>query len=188
MASLPVWGRTLKNSGVTLLELLIVLAMLGIFFAIGAVTLPRDKFAVSQAAKGLARDFQAARFEAISRNWFVGLHLDPATNSYLIYCDNPVNGTIGNIITDCRDPDFDPFDKASNKQYDAGSDVVLKTVTLSNDYGSLVKLVPANYSATVFDPRGNVYNAVNKTIQLSNARGGYVQKVILSQQGRARIE
>ncbi len=176
-----------RELGVTLLEILIVLAMLGIFFAVGAAVLPRDRFAVSQAAKGLARDFQAARFEAISRNWFVGLHLDPGTNSYFIYCDNPGNGTPGDATTDCRNPNFDPVIAQSNKQYDVG-DVVLKTVTLSNDYGSLVKLVPANYSATVFDPRGNVYNAANKTVQISNAQGNHVQKVILSQQGRARIE
>lgn len=175
-----------KEFGFTLLELLIVLAMLGIFFALGAAALPRDKFAVSQAAKGLARDFQAARFEAISRNWFVGLHLDPATNTYVIYCDNPRNA-----VTDCTREDFDPSDAASNKKYDPGSDVVLKTVNLTSSYGPLVKLAAPStpYSPTVFDPRGTVYNgAAGKTIKISNPRQSYTIKVILSPQGRTRLE
>ena len=176
-----------KESGFTLLELIVVLAMLGIFFALGAAALPRDKFAVSQAAKGLARDFQAARFEAISRNWFVGLHLDPATNTYLIYCDNPRNA-----VTDCTRPDFnpDPSAAASNKKYDPGSDVVLKTVNLTSSYGPVVKfaVAPTSNVPTVFDPRGTVYNVANKTILVSNSSGKFTVKVILSQQGRARLE
>ena len=72
------------SKGISILELLVVMAIIGILAGLGVVNLPRDRFAVNQAAEGLARDVQLARFEAIRRNTFVDLQIDQAANRYQI--------------------------------------------------------------------------------------------------------
>ena len=72
------------SKGISILELLVVMAIVGILAGLGFVNLPRDRFAVNQAAEGLARDVQLARFEAIRRNSFVDLRVDQAENRYRI--------------------------------------------------------------------------------------------------------
>ena len=72
------------SKGISILELLVVMAIVGILAGLGFVNLPRDRFAVNQAAEGLARDVQLARFEAIRRNTFVDLEIDQDANRYQI--------------------------------------------------------------------------------------------------------
>jgi type IV fimbrial biogenesis protein FimT len=74
--------RLTHRHGFTLLEVIIVVTILGVLLTIGITQLPRDRFAVNQAAEGLARDVQLTRFEAIRRNEFVVLRFDVAANGY----------------------------------------------------------------------------------------------------------
>lgn len=178
-----------KTSGFTLIELIIVVAIIAILLAI-SFSVPKDRLAVGQAAQGLSRDLQATRFEAISRNWFVGLHLDTSNNTYIIYCDNPaVDPGNTSRITDCRSDKFDPNPALSNKQYDT-SDIILKRVNVATDFATRVT-IPAPktaYSATIFDPRGILATAAAKTITLGNSSGSYTKSIALTQQGRVKIQ
>ena len=68
--------------GFSVIELLIVTVVLGVLLTIGIMALPRHGFAVNQAATGLARSVQLARFEAIRQNTFVGLRVSAEQNGY----------------------------------------------------------------------------------------------------------
>ena len=56
------------SSGISILEVLIVVAVLGIVFGIGFQSLPRDRYLVNQAVERFERDLQRSRFNAISYN------------------------------------------------------------------------------------------------------------------------
>ena len=54
--------------GISVLEVLIVVAVLGIVFGIGFQALPRDRYLVNQAVERFERDLQRSRFNAVSYN------------------------------------------------------------------------------------------------------------------------
>jgi Tfp pilus assembly protein FimT len=54
--------------GISILEVLIVVAVLGIVFGIGFQAIPRDRYLVNQAVERFERDLQRSRFNAISYN------------------------------------------------------------------------------------------------------------------------
>ena len=56
------------RSGVSIIEVMVVLAVLGIVFGIGYSVLPRDRYLVNQAVERFERDIQRARFNALSHN------------------------------------------------------------------------------------------------------------------------
>jgi type IV fimbrial biogenesis protein FimT len=152
--------------GVTLLELLLVIAIVGILGAAGFAAVPRDRFAVNQAAEGLARSFNLARLEAVRRNEFVGLYLESAAagNGYALFVDANGNG-----------------------QYDAGEQII-KRVRFA---GGAVKIASVGASPTrslVFDPRGMTFGIFTGTVEFANLSTSYSRKVIVSQQGRARLQ
>ena len=57
-----------RSSGISILEILIVIAILGVVFAIGFQMYPRDRILVNQAVERFERDLQRSRFNAISYN------------------------------------------------------------------------------------------------------------------------
>ena len=57
-----------RSAGISILEILIVIAMLGVVFAIGFQMYPRDRILVNQAVERFERDLQRSRFNAISYN------------------------------------------------------------------------------------------------------------------------
>ncbi len=152
--------------GVTLLELLLVMAIIGILGAVGFAAVPRDRFAVNQAAEGLARSFSLARLEAVRRNEFVGLHLESvaAGNGYSLFIDANGNG-----------------------HYDAGEPVI-KSVRFASSAVNLSSVGASPAKSLVFDPRGMTFGIFTGTFEFANLSGSYSRKVIVSQQGRARLQ
>ena len=72
----------MSHKGVSILELLVLLAVLGILFAIGAAAIPRDSIEVNQAAERFQRDIERARFNAISANATIDFSVDGTANRY----------------------------------------------------------------------------------------------------------
>lgn len=161
------------RAGFTLLEMLIVIAIIGVLMATGFVVIPREPFAVQQAAQGTARDVQWARFEAISRNAFVGLHPQQVRYSSGIYSGN---GYL--VFVD---------DNPRNYMYDNG-ETILKAIDFAD---SLAQLYQASTTSTttfdvVFDPRG--ISRGNAKMQLTSRDRKYAQWVCVNLQGDARIK
>ncbi|GAB6942827.1 GspH/FimT family protein [Thermus brockianus] len=81
-------------SRLALIELIIVVALLGILLALGTGYLRSDRMAVNQAAGSLAAQVTRARLEAIRRNAFVGLQFSMAgAGGYTLFVDANRNGS-----------------------------------------------------------------------------------------------
>jgi type IV fimbrial biogenesis protein FimT len=88
--------RQKAKSGITLLELILVMAILGILLSIGPFLLPRHGFAVRQEAGSISRLVKWARFEAVRRNVHVGVRVS-GTEGFEAYTFDPVDGTSESI-------------------------------------------------------------------------------------------
>jgi type IV fimbrial biogenesis protein FimT len=151
--------------GLSLLELVVVLAVLGILLALGTGYLNSDRTAVNQAAQSLAAQVTRARLEAIRRNDFVGVQfLTGGAGGYVVFVDQNRNGT-----------------------YDAG-DTGIQTVNFGQRDWARVRLSAlTGPAALVFDPRGIPQDFTGATVTLSDRAGTYTKGVSLSPQGRASL-
>lgn len=86
--------------GFTLLELLVVMAIVSILAGLGYLRLPRDRFAAREAARVLAADMNRARSEAIRLNADVALDFGGAACAGADYCLYPDLGRDGTADTD----------------------------------------------------------------------------------------
>ena len=71
-----------RRVGISILELLLVIAIVGILLGLGFWSIPRDRIAVNQAAERFERDVERARFNAINFNVSVVFAVDDAENGY----------------------------------------------------------------------------------------------------------
>lgn len=157
--------------GLSLLELVVVLTVLGILLALGTGFLNSDRVAVNQAAQSLAAQVTRARLEAIRRNEFVGLAFRTAgAGGYTVFVDANRNGI--------QDP----------------GEATLQTVTFGQGDWARVRLSGLQQSGTAtpgavltFDTRGVPQNPAQLSVTLSNRGGTYSKTVEISPQGRAII-
>ena len=153
--------------GLSLIELVVVLAVLGVFLALGVPRLNPDPQAVNQAARGLGEQVVRARLEAIRQNSFVGLLLDPGgAGRYLVFVDENANGTLDTGERVIQEVRFGQGEWAR--------------VRLDRERSTLGNL------PLLFDPRGLPAKPITATLVLTS--GGATRKVVISQQGRARVE
>lgn len=158
--------------GLSVIELIVVLAILGILLAVGGGVLNSDRIRVNQAAQVLSADVTRARMEALRRNLPVGLRFDFASgaNRYEIVADTDQNGLDDNDLV------------ISRTQFGAGE--------WGRVQGSFRQCTPADVAAVasaqvVFDARGVYQLATSRSVQLST--GPYNRFVNINQQGRAQI-
>ena len=149
----------------SLIELVIVIAVLGILLAIGTGYLRSDHLAVNQAARSLAAQVTRARLEAIRRNDFVGIQfLTGGAGGYVVFVDQNRNGT-----------------------YDT-TEATIQTVNFGQGDWARVRLTAlTGPAALVFDPRGIPQDFTGTTLTLSNRAGTYTKGVFIGPQGRASL-
>lgn len=154
-----------KPRGLSLIELVIVLAILGVLLALGTGYLRSDRLAVNQAAQSLAAQVTRARLEAIRRNTFVGLQFSTqGAGGYLLF-----------------------EDANRDSLYDSGEPVIQRVVFGQGDWAR-VRLSAIEGPATlVFDPRGIPQGFAEAKVSLSNRAGTYSQEISISPQGRASL-
>ncbi|MFC5847274.1 GspH/FimT family pseudopilin [Deinococcus petrolearius] len=156
-------------AGFTLLELLMVLAILGILFTLTA-RIPRDGFAVRAAATALSAQVTRARMEALRRNEYVGLRIDRASATFFLFQDGD-----------------------RNLAYDAVTDPVLPgttTVLGSGDFGAVqfASTVPTAGHTFVYDTRGIARSGAAFSVTLRNPAGSAARTVAVSAQGRSVLQ
>ena len=173
----------LKYNGFTFIELLTVIAILGILLAVGLGWFTPNRIAVNQAAQVLASQFNRVRLEAIRNNTYAGLRVDATANSnrgaYSLWIDS--NGTA-------------VFDSTPSP-----TDQVLQTITLGpttsgqqNDFARVKRVDTAavgetNLSGFIFDSRGVPHAQSAGVVIISTLDGSYSQKVCVNNQGYAEI-
>ena len=156
----------MARQGLAFLELLVVLAVLGVFLALGVPRLNPDPQAVNQAARGLAEQVTRARLEAIRQNEFVGLHaFTDGAGGYAVFVDR------------YGDRGYDPGEEVQLVRFGQGEWARVRLDLGQSTLGNLPIL---------FDPRGLPAKPIAATVVLTS--GGATRKVVISQQGRARVE
>ena len=156
----------MAKRGVTLLELLLVLGVLGVLLALGLSLLSPSRLALDQAARSLAAQVTRARLEALRQNAFAGVHLfTEGAGGYAVFVD--------------RDGDrgYDPGEEVQLVRFGQGE---WARVRLDRERSTLGNL------PLLFDPRGLPAKPITATLVLTS--GGATRKVVISQQGRARVE
>lgn len=156
-------GSVRGRHGFSLLELIVVLAVLGVVLSLSAGVLNPDRQAVNQAAQSLAAQVTRARLEAIRRNEFVGIQFNATgAGRYEIFVDSNRDGTPDNVI---------------------------QAVTFGQGDWARVRLAQISGGTSfVFDTRGVPVNFVQIEVTLSNRQGTYTKTVQISPQGRAAIQ
>lgn len=154
-----------RKEGFSLIELLIVLAVIGILAGIGMGYLRSDRIAVDQTARVLAAQVGYARLQAIKANTFAGLTITTSGNGgYVIWVD-----------------------ANANRQYDGGTDTLIDSYTFGTSALARVRLVSNTLSSFVFDSRGIPQDQSSGKVVLGNQGGDYSKTVCVSTQGRSQI-
>lgn len=148
-----------KTAAFSILELLLAVAVVGVLVAAGFLVMPRDRLAVRQAAEGLARDVQLARFQAISRNTYVVVDVRPADNGYRI-----MERDSGVVLK-------------SVSFADGGRTARAAILGVNNEANDIV-----------FDPRGIGIGPGPQSVVIGSPSSGYSVTVAISQPGRVTIQ
>lgn len=158
-----IWAR-----GFSVIELIIVVAILGILFTITAGLLRSDRTSVTQAAQGLSAQISRARLEAIRRNTFAGICFSQTgSGSYSLR-------TADSAADVCPDG------------------TLIQTVTLGTGDWAAVRFgtptLPDGFDGVVFNSRGMVSGTVSGTLVIQNTAQNFSKNVSINAQGRASIQ
>lgn len=164
--------------GLTLVEIILVLAILGILLTIGLGYFNPDRIAVSQASEVLSAQVTRARLEAIRNNTLGGISFSTAGN-----------GSLQVWVLDRNNPNL-------------ANPVVLQTITLGQGDFPRVRCQSATLTASTssttncpnagtyrfsFDARGVPQEQEHLSIVLSNFAGSFQRTVCINQQGRSQV-
>jgi len=157
-----------RAAGMTVIELIIVVAVAGILLAVGALQLNPTGSAVSQAAEVVAGAANRARFEAVKSN---------STSGYVVTAGT---GGSSGTITICREIDITIGLSCANG-------TVTEVITFEG--GALARAVisaPASTSV-FFDRRGVVRNPAQHVITVADRSGGHSRTITIAPTGRAEV-
>lgn len=169
-------GAMKSIQGLTLIEMIVVLAVLGVLLAISSRFIQSDRIAVTQAAQIIGAQVNRARLEAIKQNTVAGLYVASASGA-----------SAGEVKVFA--------DTNTNNAYDAGTDKVVSNVPIGQ--GDLAKVrvelwdCSAGAAGTtpgtlLFNQRG-IMQPPARSIQVRNSDSSAFRYVVVSSQGRVRV-
>lgn len=143
-----------RSGGFTLLELVIVLAILGVLAGLIFVNLPRDHFAVNEAAQISGRAVQFARFDAVKNDASVSINF--TSGSSQISVEDASSGSV-----------LRSYELSSQGAVTAGSDLTL--TFNSRGMADLTQAFPAQVTLT------HAASGYSKTLDISRQGGVTIQ-------------
>ncbi|MCD6486006.1 MAG: GspH/FimT family pseudopilin [Syntrophobacterales bacterium] len=161
---------TQKKAGFTLVELVIVVALIGIVIGIAAPALQEYSIDVNlkSAARNLKSNMELSKLRAIRENSRVVMDFDTGNNSYEAFVDNGAGGgTAGNNARD-------------------GSEPVVKTVSIPTNVTIYEAGFPGGVPRFRFDGRG-LPNGLGGHVYIKNTNDNY-RGVALSMVGHIQIQ
>ncbi len=160
-------GNPVSSHGLTLLEVTVALALLGIFVGIALLALQPflARSRVHTAARQVASDLQFARTKAIAQNCRFRITFRVATQDYIV--DRDGDGTWERHLLHGH------------------STAEVENVTISLPPGVRITAVNSG-SDIIFLPRGSVDGGI--TVTLGTSTGEAMKQVIVNLAGRVRIE
>lgn len=161
-----------EHRGLSLLELVVLLAVLGVVLSLSPGILNPDRQAVGQAAQGLAAQVTRARLEAIRQNAFAGLKIIPDGQTQVL------GGGAGGYAV------F--VDRNGDRAYNPGEEVH-RVVFGQGDWARVRLVRVSGGDLFLFDTRGVPVSFVQMEVTLGNRQGTYTKTVRISPQGRAEI-
>lgn len=159
-----------RNRGLSIIELLVVLAIVGILAGIGVTQLNSAGTATSQASQVVASAINQARFEAVRTNNTAGFEV--------IAADANQSGT----MRICRNVN-------EAQALSCATGTIVQTIVLSEgDLGRARIASPATL-AVFFDRRGVVRNPASsgQVITITDRGGGNIRTVTILPTGRAEV-
>jgi type IV fimbrial biogenesis protein FimT len=163
---------SVQRSGLSIVELLVVLALVGILVAAGIVQFNFAGVATRQAAQVLTSAVNRARIEAIRSNSTAGLVVVAAD-------DENASG----LIRVCRN--VDPTTTLACPANAEDPDYVLRIDFAGGDLGRARLL---DSGAVFFDRRGVMRNPTTVTIRVSDRAGENLRTVEIQPTGRATVQ
>ena len=152
-----------KNKGFSILELLVVLAIIGILGGGVFLIIPRGDIELEQAARSFSLSVQKARSEAIRSNQFAGV-IVPTSDSFSVFVDED-----------------------NDRTYTDGTDTIISKVNLAADYPS-VSITKSSSNEIVFEPRGFVWGEVNQTVVFNSSKSSSYVNAVIGVQGQVKID
>ena len=174
-----------RVGGLTLVEIIVVLAILGILLTIGLGYFNPDRIAVSQASEVLSSQVTRARLEAIRNNTNGGITINTAGNGSLQVwvLDRTTNNRVVLQTLALGQGDFPRVRCQSATQTASTS-----STTNCPNAGTYTTNCPnaGTYNFT-FDARGVPQEQGRLSIVLSNFAGNFQRTVCINQQGRSQV-
>lgn len=153
--------------GFTLLELLVVIALLGILAGIAAFTLGpwMGRMTLNNGVRQVVTDLQLVRMQAIARNRRLRVTFTPGDNAYLVERRRGSRWRAHRLHTHANEAD-------ENGRIALPDSVVIAAANSRGD--------------VIFVPRGHVDGGM--TLTLASGDGSLTRRIVVNLAGRVRVE